>query len=271
MNKFIVVIFPDDEKAEEAVKAFEALHDDGTVTLYGLVLARKDAGGEVSATEKVGKGLPGTAVGALAGGLIGLLGGPLTAAAGAAGGAWIGTWRDIAHLGVGSEFLEDVARELAPGTTAVIADVTEERVAPVDEQMEALGGVVLREWQSEYGEMQLVAEAAARKTEIEHLAAERDDAPAARRDLLSLKIEKAENRIKALEERARERERGLEQSCDAKLDALKRQAATARPNEKASLERRTAELREDRDRRAALLRRAIEIAAEARAARPGGV
>lgn len=265
MNKFVVVIFPDDAKADEGVRAFQALHDEGEITLYGLRVARKSEDGEVTLVEKVGKGMPGAAVGALAGGLVGLLGGPLTAVAGLAGGAWIGTWRDITHLGVGSDFLEEVSRELAPGTTAVIADITEDRVAPLDERMAALDGTVLREWQTEYGEMRLVAEAAARKAEIEHLEAERRAAPDARQKLLDIRLDKAVRRLDDVAARARSELEALAQRSDSKLETLERQADTAGADARQSIERRIAEIRDDRARRERLLEQALEIAQEARA------
>ncbi len=259
MNKFVIVIFADDAKADEGVRAFRALHDEGEITLYGLRVARKSEGGEVALVEKVGKGMPGAAVGALAGALVGLLGGPLTAAAGFAGGAWIGTWRDITHLGVGSDFLEEVSRELAPGTTAVIADITEDRVAPLDERMAALDGIVLREWQTEHGEMRLVAEAAARRTEIEHLETERHGASDARKNLLDLRREKAVRRLDGVAARARSELEALARRSDSKLQTLERQAGAASAEARRSIERRIAATAEDRARRERLLTQALEI------------
>ncbi|MFO7285689.1 MAG: DUF1269 domain-containing protein [Gammaproteobacteria bacterium] len=264
MNKFVVVVFPDEGKADEGVRALQALHDDGEITLYGLRVAHKSEGGEIALVEKVGMGMPGAAVGALAGALVGLLGGPLGAVAGLAGGAWIGTWRDITQLGIGSDFLEEVSRELAPGTTAIIADITEDRVAPLDERMAALHGVVLREWQTEYGEMRLLTEAAARKTEIEHLDAERRSATDAQRALLDIRLDRAARRLDDVAQRARSALDSLVRRSDSKLRTLEQQAATARGQARRSIERRAAEIREDRARREQLLNRAIDIAAAAR-------
>ena len=264
MNKFVVVIFPNEKRANEGAEVLRDLHADGTLTLYGLAVGRKAADGDVSVIEKEGEGLPGAAVGALAGALVGLLGGPLTAAVGAAGGAWIGTWRDIAHLGVGADFLAEVGRELTPGTTALVADVSEDRVSPLDEQMELLDGTVLREWQSELPEVQLATEAAARKAELEHLEAERREASQQRRHLLDIRVDKAEAKLENVGHRATKKLDSLDQATGSKIEALKHQAATADTNARASIERRIAETRADRDRRAALLRQTLQVASDAR-------
>ena len=43
---------------------------------------------------------------------------------------------------VDTDFLTDVATALTPGKYAVVADVDEDWVTPVDTRMEAVGGVV---------------------------------------------------------------------------------------------------------------------------------
>ncbi|MGA2841551.1 MAG: hypothetical protein ABSG18_15475 [Steroidobacteraceae bacterium] len=45
---------------------------------------------------------------------------------------------------VDTDFLTDVATALTPGKYAVVADVDEDWVTPVDTRMEAVGGVVFR-------------------------------------------------------------------------------------------------------------------------------
>ena len=264
MNKFVVVIFPDEAKADEGAEVFRALHEDGSLTLYGLAVARKPEDGDVTVVEKKGQGLPGAGVGALAGALVGLIGGPVTALLGAAGGAWIGTWRDIEHLGVGSDFLEEVANALSPGATALVADVSEDRIAFLDEHMHRLDGVVLREWQSELPEMKLAAEAAARKAELEQLAAERRDATPKREEVIDLRVDKAKERLKKTADEANAKLEQLEASTEARLDELRRQLDSAGVNARASIERRIDETRRQRDRRSALLHHTLRVIEEAR-------
>ena len=264
MNKFVVVILPNEAKANEAADVLHGLHRDGSLTLYGLAIAHKADEGDVTVVERQGEGLPGAGVGALAGALVGLIGGPVTALLGAAGGAWIGSWRDVEHLGISAEFVEEVSNALAPGATALVADVAEDRVAFVDEQMARLGGVVLREWQSELPEMKLATEAAARRTEIEHLVAERRDATPKRQAVIDAHIDKAKARLLRTAEQASARLDEIDASTDARLEALRRQLDTAGASARDAIERRIDETRRWHDRRAALLNQTLRIVEEAR-------
>jgi uncharacterized membrane protein len=65
-------------------------------------------------------------------------------ALGATTGALVGTLSDLDTAGVGAQFVSDVGQTLRAGDVAVVADVTEEWVTPVDARMEALSGVVCR-------------------------------------------------------------------------------------------------------------------------------
>ena len=87
--------------------------------------------------------LGGTAIGAL----MGLLGGPIGVAVGAAGGTLAGSIWDMNDAGVNAEFLDDVSAKLTPGKWAVVSEISEEWVTPVDTRMEALGGIVFRDAQ----------------------------------------------------------------------------------------------------------------------------
>lgn len=85
--------------------------------------------------EITNEGLGGTAVGALIGGLAGLPAGPLGAAIGAAGGAIIGNSADLIGQRAEEELAQKIARELAPGKAAIVAEIAEDGVAVVEAQM----------------------------------------------------------------------------------------------------------------------------------------
>jgi hypothetical protein len=82
--------------------------------------------------------------------LIGLLGGPVGLAVGAVTGAAAGSLYDLAQLGVSEDFVAEVSRQLSPGKAAVIAEVDEEWITPLDARMEPLGGVVFRRSRGEF-------------------------------------------------------------------------------------------------------------------------
>ena len=90
------------------------------------------------------EGLGGTAVGALIGGLAGLPLGPLAVTVGAAGGALIGNSADLLNQGDEAEFAEKISHELAPGKSAVVAEVDDDGVIAFEALMELIGGTVIR-------------------------------------------------------------------------------------------------------------------------------
>src|SRR5258708_34470097 len=73
---------------------------------------------------------------------------------------------DLAKVGVGEDFLDEVGQHLQPGKAAVVAEVWEEWVMPVDTRMEAAGGVVFRCARGEVLDYQLERDAAALKAEV---------------------------------------------------------------------------------------------------------
>ena len=70
MSKFVVTTFDSETKAYEGTRALKELHSEGNITLYGLVVVTKDAGGKLSVKEGTDE-LTGTAVGSLVGVLVG--------------------------------------------------------------------------------------------------------------------------------------------------------------------------------------------------------
>ena len=175
MSKFVVVVFPDEAKAYEGLNALKELDAEDSLTVYAGAVIVKEADGTVSLKERHGRRPFGAAVGAVLGGLIGLIGGPAVAAVGAAGGALAGGWRDALNVGVDLDFLDEVSRELTPGKSAIVAEIEEDWVTPLDSRMEAAGGVVLRSWRDLEDE-RIRREAERRRAELAQLQAERAQA-----------------------------------------------------------------------------------------------
>lgn len=71
-----------------------------------------------------------------------------------------------------ADFLSDVAMVLIPGKYAVLADVEEEWVTPLDRRMEDLGGVVFRTVKTHIEEERRARDNAALRAQIEQLKAE---------------------------------------------------------------------------------------------------
>jgi uncharacterized membrane protein len=143
MSKFVVVMFPDAATIHQATGALEKLRAEGSIKLYASTIVAKDSSGKLSLQELTKEGLGGTAVGALIGGLAGFALGPLAATIGAAGGALIGNSADRIDQHDEAEFVERLARELAPGKTVVVAEVAEDGVIAFEALMRAIGGTVV--------------------------------------------------------------------------------------------------------------------------------
>jgi hypothetical protein len=58
----------------------------------------------------------------------------------------IGYSVDAFNYGVGMEFVDEVSRNLTPGKSALVAEVDEYWTIPLGLRMEALGGIVVRQW-----------------------------------------------------------------------------------------------------------------------------
>ena len=179
------------------------------------------------------------------GGLIGLLGGLAGLAVGSAAGVMAGLLGDMYTANIDEQFLTEVSTALTPGKWAVIAEVDEDRVTPVDTRMEALGGVVHRTVRSAFEHEQWSQAAADARTELDQLKAEEVDARADRKERLQAQIARLTKRVDAKLDRAKARSRQAAEEFQAKVTALQKRVDQERGDRKAALEARLAKLRSD--------------------------
>jgi uncharacterized membrane protein len=263
MNKFVVLTFPDETKASAGTRALRELHREGSLTLYGMAVVAKDANGSLAVRERATMGPIGTLVGALVGGSFGLLGGPVGAAIGVTGGTLLGGWRDVYNLGVSETFLDEVSQRLTPGKAAVVAEVDEDWVTPLDRRMETIGGSVVREWRLDFEDELDQREVVTRSAEVAQLKAECAQAGEETRAKLKAQVDDSQMRLQEASKRAQAWIARRGQETDAKIHALQDQAATANADRKAKLDQRITELRADYERRSAKLKQALELTKEA--------
>jgi len=269
MNKFVVVIFQDETKAYQAVRELQELHQEGSVTVFATVVAQRETNGELSVKEKSSAGPVGLGVGAVLGALLGVFGGPVGAAIGLAAGGVAGGTVDIVQSGVSGEFLEEVRRDVAPGNFAVIAEVSEDWLTPLDTRMEALGGVIVRERRLDFVDDLIEKQASTRKAEFAQWKLERASQQAERmQSKLNAGVERAQKKLEHTADEARQRLDQTKQELQAKLHALEEQAAKAKPETKALISQRVAELRGDFAEREQKLARAYDLTREALATGP---
>jgi uncharacterized membrane protein len=264
MNKFAVVVFDDEAKAYEGVRALQQLHDEGSITLYGTVVVARDAKGSLDVKRRSDDGPLGTAVGSLAGLLIGALGGPVGAVVGLWAGGLVGVGGDIVRSDVSEEFVEDVEKQLEPGKFAVIAELAEEWVAPLDTRMGQLGGSIVREARQSFTDELVEKHADARKAELADSKARRAGEKAERMQAdLSSEVEQIQKKLERTAEKARQKLDERKQELQAKLEALEAQAKKAPPETQERVQQRITELRADFGERERKLNRAYELAQEA--------
>ncbi len=266
MDKMIVVVFDSENKAYEGSKALKELDAEGSITLYAVGVIAKDATGKVTVKEAADQGPLGTAVGLMTGSLIGLIGGPVGVAIGAYAGTLGGIVYDLATVGIGDDFLAEVGGRLQPGKTAVVAEVEEEWVMPVDTRMEAAGGVIFRRGLGEVQDALIERDTNALKAEITNLRAEYARATGEAKVKLQAKLDAAKAKLQATHDRAKAALEASRKKMDAKIKSLQGQVANAKSDAKARLEARIAEVRSEYDRRTDKLKQAWELTKQALAA-----
>lgn len=264
MSKFVVITFPDEKKAYEGVRSLKELHAEGSLTLYSSSVVQRDSHGMLSVKDKDSEGPIGIGVGALVGGLIGLFAGPVGVAVGIGGGTALGALRDLFNLGVSDDFVDSVTRELAPGKTAIVAEVSEEWVTPLDTRMEALGGTLVRQVRDDFIDEQLQKRITENKVEWTQRKEERASAKAEEMQAkLKKDVSKAEEKLKATADKAWHRIEDYRQQADAKIHALEEQANRTNADTRERIKQRIAEMRTEEKQRLGKLEQAYKIAQEA--------
>jgi uncharacterized membrane protein len=243
MERMLVVIFDDEKKAYEGSRALYQLDMEGSISIHAESVISKNTDGKLTIKQADGDFPIRTLAGTALGSLIGLLGGPIGFGIGAVAGAYAGVMGDVWVAGVDGEFLDDVSKALKPGKYAVVADVSEEWVTPVDTSMEALGGAVYRTARSGVEQEQMAREQAAIRADIASLKAEHAKAQAERKARLQSKIEQLETKLQGKLRRNQQQREELQREMDAKVHAVEQRAAKAKGDAKAALEARAASLR----------------------------
>lgn len=243
MLRMLVVVFDDELKAYEGSKALTQLDSEGSITIHAEAVIKKNADGTTTVKQS-GDEFPIRAVGGTAiGALIGLLGGPIGLGIGAAAGAVAGTIWDVDRSGVNAEFLDDVSAKLTPGKWAVVSDISEEWVTPVDTRMDALGGFVYRTTRHEVEHEQYARDVAVMKADIAQLKAELAQSRTEHKAKLQAKIDKLQGKLHAKMEQAKLRSEQEEKEAKAKVQALEKKAAKAKGEAKTAIEARIADIR----------------------------
>jgi uncharacterized membrane protein len=254
MERMLVVVFNDESKAFEGSRALNQLDGEGSIAIHAESVIRKSADGTASVKQAEGDFPIRTIGGTALGSLVGLLGGPVGFALGAAAGTMAGSIGDLYAAGVDADFLADVSAALVPGKCAVVADVSEEWVTPVDARMEALGGVVFRTARQNVQDDQRARDVAALREEIEQLKAEHTRARAEHKAKLQGKIDNLNAKLQHKLAQAKQRSDQIKSENEAKVQALQKKAAKAQGDAKAAIDARLTRIREEYENAASKLK-----------------
>lgn len=263
MNKLLVVVFDTETAAEAGTRALRHLDSEGEITLYALGVISKDGKGLVSVRQAADSVGVGAGTGLAVGALIGLLAGPVGVVVGAAAGTLLGTVRDYWVAGVGSSFIEEASTSLRPGTTAVVAEVEEDWVTPVDAAMEAAGGAVIRRARMDVVQEQFDQDIVAIKTEISGLEAEYKHASGAVQTRLQARLTAAQAELAQTTSRAKQKLADFQKETERRVHAVEAQVARANGKVRSRLETRLQHVRTAYGERSAKLSRAWGLAKEA--------
>jgi len=226
MDRMLVVVFDNELKAYEGKKALLLLDDNGSINLYAYAVLVKNADGTATVKQGDDSGPVGTLVGTSVGSLIGLLGGPVGLAVGATAGALTGAVADLSNARIGADFIDDVTKVLTPNKVALVAEIEEDLIAPVDLRMEAIGGTVFRRALADVEDTIHDEKVAAMKADLAQMKAELAKAHADFKAKLQEKINHLEAKIHAKLQKGKERREAAEHQAKAKVEALKAKAAT---------------------------------------------
>jgi len=228
MDRMLVVVFDNENKAYDGKKALLQLDDEGSISVYGYAVLAKDADGKATIKQGDDVGPIGTLFGTSLGSLVGLLGGPVGLAAGAAAGALGGAAADLDNARIGSDFIDDVNKTLSPNRVALVAEVEEEWTTPVDTQMEAIGGKVFRRALSDATDTVNKEDVNAMKADLAKMKEEHSKAHTERQAKLQEKINQLDSKIQGWMQKDKDRTEAVERQAKTKLQILKEKATAPR-------------------------------------------
>ena len=148
-------------------------------------------------------------------------------AIGATSGLALGAAYDVDTARVGWDFVDDVTKSLTPNRVALVAEIDEEWMTPLDTRMEAIGGTVYRR------ALWLVEEQARRKeidamdADLAQMKSEISKADAEDKAKLQKKIDQLNAKIDAQQKKAKDRREAFQARQKAKHEILKKNAAAA--------------------------------------------
>jgi uncharacterized membrane protein len=220
MDRMLVVVFDNENKAYDGLKALQQLDDDRSLNLYAYAVIKKNADGSVAMKQNDDVGPLGTLLGTSVGSLVGLLAGPAGAVLGATAGMTGGSIFDLHNARIADDYLDDVQKALAVNKVAVVAQVDEDWTTPVDSRMEELGGDVFRRGLSDVTATANHEELTAMKADLAQYKAELAKSRADRQAKIQTKVAQLDAKILARQKTIGEQARAAQRLAELKAQRL---------------------------------------------------
>ncbi|MCW5940077.1 MAG: DUF1269 domain-containing protein [Fimbriimonadaceae bacterium] len=263
MNKTLVAIFDTEDAAFTGLTALKDLHHNGDITLFDSAVIKKDNNGQTGVV-KAPEGAPtGTFLGMFVGVLAGLVGGPVGVAVGAASGTLVGATVDLLRDNVDYGFVEQVKESLAPGKVAIIADVEETWVTPVDFVVAERGGIVLRRLRHEVVEDQLAREQSEFEAELKELKKDLATATDEAKAKIQSRIDSVERSMTEIRAQAEAQAKKIAAEWNAKREAMELQLRSANMRNRARIKDQMEKSKQEYEVRSAKIKQASSLIAEA--------
>jgi uncharacterized membrane protein len=263
MNKIIVAVFNTETDAYKGIDALKDLHNKGDISLYSSTVLVKDSTGKVEEKLSSDEGPVDTAFGLLSGSMIGLLGGPVGVAVGASIGSMTGMLFDLGREGLSLDFIDEVSEVLIPGKSAVLAEVDEEWVTPVNTTLSQFGALIVRRSKSEVIENQLDREAEDFSSELKQMQEEMKKSDEETKASMQKTSKAIQEKLKYISHKAKEELDRVNLNAKEKINSLHVQMKNAHDTRKTQIETRIGQIKADQKVRSTKLEKARKLASEA--------
>lgn len=239
----LVAVFDDESGAQKGSRTLQDLDSAGRIDVFSIDVIQRDEHGRLAAQGSAAPGALGRAVRRFTHSVSVAFGEPDMAETICGPETPAGRPYDVAHVGVGDDFLADVAWQLRFGASAVVAELWEQWVMPVNAHLEAIGvRAILRRPRENVAVRHIAREASALGTQLSDLEQRRARSSGAD-DRLGEKLRAVEEALRAAQVRATTALADARAEHEAKTAAVRKKLAAAQGTVKVCLQARLSERR----------------------------
>jgi DNA repair exonuclease SbcCD ATPase subunit len=170
---------------------------------------------------------------------------------------------DLYNEGVSLDFIDEVGGSLKPGKVAVVSEVDEMWVVPVETELGKLGATTFRRYTGDIVDEQLTREAEETKADLEQLRKEMSEAVGSAKATVQARIEADERKLDALDARIEAQSEKQTAQFKQRMAKLQEQLKSANDRRKSEIEARIVELKASNETRRVKLQKARALTQQA--------